>query len=145
MPVKNKKISIIELLRAADVRATPQRIRILEILRTRRRPMSVEDIVAVGKRSFDTTTAYRTLETLLRRGMVRRIDLDQHRALYEMAEDHHHHAVCVSCGLIRDVSMCLPVSLDEKVRAAVRFERIDSHALEFFGMCASCASGAKRA
>lgn len=106
--------------------------------------MSVEDIVGAGKKSFDTTTAYRTLETLLRRGMVRRIDLDQHRALYEMAEDHHHHAVCVSCGLIRDVSMCLPASLDEKVRAAVRFESIDSHALEFFGMCSACASGAKR-
>jgi Fe2+ or Zn2+ uptake regulation protein len=136
--------SAAELLRAADMRATPQRIKLLDIVRARHRPMSVEDVVTLGKRAFDTTTAYRTLETLRRRGIVRRIDLDKKHALYEMAEDHHHHAVCVSCGIIRDVSMCISPSLDEKVRAAVRFERIDSHALEFFGMCAACATGSPR-
>lgn len=128
------------LLRAAGVRATPQRIRIVDLLRTKHRPVSVEDLVKAGKRAFDVTTAYRTLEMLRTSGMVRRIDLDQNHALYEFAEDHHHHAVCNSCGMIKDVSMCISPSLDEKVRAAVGFKRIDTHALEFFGTCSSCAS-----
>lgn len=129
-----------DLLRSVGLRATSQRVKMVDILRYKHRPTSVEELVTFGKRAFDTTTAYRTLETLLKHGIVRKMDLDRNHALYELAEDHHHHAVCVSCGIIQDVSMCISPSLDEKVRTVVRFSRIDSHALEFFGVCKACAT-----
>lgn len=141
-PAKTKDLAA--LLHDADLRATPQRLLLLSLLRKHTKPVSVEDLLKEGRGKFDMTTAYRTLETLLRHGIVRRVGLDQERALFEMADDHHHHAICVSCGVIRDVSACVSPALDEKVCKAVRFERIDSHALEFFGVCAACASGSPR-
>lgn len=137
--MKKKALDAAALLRTANVRATPQRIRIVEILHARHRPVSIEALVKAGKGVFDMTTAYRSVEMLWKSGVVRRIDLKQQHALYELAEDHHHHAVCTSCGALADVSMCITPSLDEKVRRAVGFSRVDSHALEFFGICQNCA------
>jgi len=128
----------IALLREAKLRATPQRRALISLLRAQKRPVSVEDLVRAGRGKFDTTTAYRTLEVLEQKGLVRKLSLDKTRALFEVSKDHHHHAVCVLCGQIRDIALCIPPALDESVRKAARFVRIESHSLEFFGICAPC-------
>lgn len=126
-------------LRSTGLRATPQRVRLLELLGKEKGPVSVEALVAKGKGAFDVTTAYRTLGTLVGTGLARRIELDAGRALFELANEHHHHAVCTSCGAIRDISACLPASFEEKARNASGFASIERHSLEFFGLCARCA------
>lgn len=126
-------------LKAAGLRATPQRIALLALLQRLVTPRSVEDLVAKGKGDFDTATAYRMLEAFTRANLARRIEIAQGRALFEAAGAHHHHAVCTRCGRIADVEACLPKALDERVRKASGFTRIDDHALEFFGICNSCA------
>lgn len=133
------------LLKEARLRATPQRLAVLAALRSHPLPLSVEEVVVAGKRRFDTTTAYRALEALLRAGIVRKVALDQGRATFEMAEGHHHHAICTSCGSVRDIALCIPSSLDVAVGKAARFARIARHSLEFFGTCQPCArSSAKK-
>ncbi|MDB5264927.1 MAG: perR [Parcubacteria group bacterium] len=137
---RNEEIAdIVPLLREAGLRATEQRIALLKALVASTNPLSVEDLVKAGKRTFDTATAYRMLMAFSGKGLVKRIDLGQGRALFEFAGSHHHHAVCVKCHAIRDVAACLPSSLDERVRKAAGFSRIDDHALEFFGVCMRCA------
>lgn len=137
-PVEKRSVDIEALLRDAGLRATRQRIALLASLRKVDVPRAVEDIVSVSKGAFDTATAYRVLEAFREAGLVRRIELAQGRALYEAAGAHHHHAVCTVCGKIVDVEACLPKSLDEQVRKAAGFARIDDHALEFFGVCSKC-------
>lgn len=126
-------------IRDTGLRATPQRIHILRLLGLQKHPCSVEHLVAAGRGLFDATTAYRTLEVLQENGLVRKLEIGQDRSLFELANDHHHHAVCVSCGRISDISMCVSPALDEKVRRASGFKKISSHSLEFFGLCATCA------
>lgn len=116
-----------------------QRLAVLSALFRNRTPRSAEQITASGKGAFDLTTAYRTLDALVEAGAARKIRLTDDRALYELALDHHHHAICTSCGTIKDVSACLPAGLHAKVRAAAGFGRVDTHALEFFGLCRPCA------
>ncbi len=135
-------VAVTELLRGASLRATPQRVRVLELLGRQKKPISVEALVTSGKGAFDTTTAYRALDVLTRGGLVRRINLDRERALYEIAGEHHHHAVCRFCGTIRDISACVPIGLSARVCASSGFASIDSHSLEFYGMCTSCAAKA---
>jgi Fur family ferric uptake transcriptional regulator len=132
------------VLKEAGLRATPQRRAVLAVLRSRSQPLSVEEVVAAGKGKFDTTTAYRTLEALEEKGVVRKLAVDQGRATFEMADEHHHHAVCVSCGSIRDVAFCINPSLDEAVRKEARFSSIARHSLEFFGTCQTCARTSSR-
>ncbi|HEX2792180.1 MAG TPA: Fur family transcriptional regulator [Candidatus Paceibacterota bacterium] len=127
-----------DTLRAAGMRATRQRTALLSLLTAAEGPLPVEALAKRGKGAFDTATAYRMLEAFQTAGIVHRIELAQGRALFERAGTHHHHAVCRSCGRIEDVEACVPASIDERVRAASGFARIDEHALEFFGLCRSC-------
>lgn len=128
-----------ETLRATGLRATRQRVVLLTLLTNASAPRTVEELVRAGKGEFDTATAYRMLEAFVGAGLARRVIHTNDRALYEAAGAHHHHAVCRSCGRIVDVETCLPRTLDERVREAAGFARIDDHALEFLGICRPCA------
>lgn len=133
------KRSYEEMLQQAGLRVTRQRILILSLLENEGRPLTVEEIVQKGKNRYDTATAYRTLDAFLKKGLVRRVEVNAGHALYEVADGvHHHHAVCTSCGTIRDVSVCIPKSLDTTVRRSAQFSSLSSHRLEFFGTCAQC-------
>ncbi|MBU2158727.1 transcriptional repressor [Patescibacteria group bacterium] len=133
----NDHVSV-DLLKAAGLRATKQRILLLRALIAEQHPFSVEDIRAHTKNALDTATIYRTLEIFKEKNLVRQVELAQGRALYEYAGNHHHHIVCTSCGTIRDLDICLPKTLHRSVREVSGFSRVNEHALEFFGVCNKC-------
>jgi Fur family transcriptional regulator, ferric uptake regulator len=81
-------------------------------------------------------TIYRTLDLLAEIGAVRRLDLGD-GPRYELAEDHHHHLICESCGGVSEFEKC---PLDLRRLKGVDFE-ISSHTLEIYGRCAGCRSG----
>lgn len=82
------------------------------------------------------TSVYRGLLNLISDGVVRQVQLSPLTQYFELADSHHHHAVCTECGTITDVD------LDEKnllasVEKLTQFN-LSSHTLEFFGACPSC-------
>ena len=78
-------------------------------------------------------TIYRTLDLLSEIGAVRRLDLGD-GPRYELAEDHHHHLICESCGGVFEFEKC---PLDLRRLKGVDFE-ISSHTLEIYGRSAGC-------
>ncbi len=78
-------------------------------------------------------TIYRTLDLLSEIGVVRRLELGV-GPRYELAEDHHHHLICESCGAVSEFERC---PLDLRRLGIVDFE-INSHTLEIYGRCARC-------
>ncbi len=78
-------------------------------------------------------TVYRTLDLLSEIGAVRRLELGD-GPRYELAEDHHHHLVCESCGDVREFEEC-PLELGRL--GDVGFE-VSSHSVEIYGRCAVC-------
>lgn len=136
--MKGKTI-VREVLRAAGLRATRQRVALLEVLIANNVPNSVEDLVHQSKDQMDLATAYRGVQEFERAGIARSMVRKGGSTLYEVADTHHHHVVCRACGLIEDVDVCLPKSLNMKLLAtATKFVRIDDHAIEFFGLCRAC-------
>ncbi len=126
-------------LRAVGLRATTQRVALLQALLSSEGPVSVEALTKVSKGAFDLATAYRTLDALVIAGLAKRIELSQGRALFEASTEHHHHAVCTTCGKIKDIDACLPHGIDARVQKASGFAVINEHSLEFFGTCTPCA------
>ena len=126
------------LLRRAGLRATSQRVALLQNLARAEGPVSVERLTKSAGGAYDIATSYRILDALTISKLVHRIELAQGKALYEIAGDHHHHAVCTFCGLIKDVHACLPEGIDARVQQTSGFARIEHHALEFFGVCKPC-------
>lgn len=119
-------------------KVTPARTDILSALSYEHKPISIKDL---QKRvtGHNTTTFYRTLETLVQIGLVKKIATTSGESLYEttIGRHHHHHITCTSCGLLEDVETCVPQP-SPKVVKAKGFSRITDHTLEFFGICKTC-------
>jgi Fur family ferric uptake transcriptional regulator len=80
-------------------------------------------------------TVYRTFGLLVELGIVRRLELGD-GARYELADNHHHHVICESCGGISEFEQC-PLDPERLELKDSEFE-VRSHSLEVYGLCAGC-------
>ncbi len=130
-----------ELLRETGLKATPGRIALLEFLRTEKKPLTAKEIASGIAGRLDQVTVYRALEALVEKGVLRRVDMRHPHAHYEMVigRDHHHHLICTSCERVEDVAHCETGGLEYRVlKSSKEFASIESHALEFYGLCRKC-------
>jgi Fur family ferric uptake transcriptional regulator len=131
------------LLKEAGLKATPGRLALLEHLRSQSKPMTIKEIHTGLKGQLDQVSIYRAVEALTEKGIVRRVDLRHPHAHYEMSmgRAHHHHIACSVCGRVEDVEDCETEGLEYRVlKASKQFANIQSHALEFYGVCKACAT-----
>src|SRR6266581_6281091 len=106
-------------LRPLGQRLTPRRRSLLEILRSARHPLTIHEILERGK-GLAMSSVYRNLTVLEQAGLVHRVIRREDFARYELAEElteHHHHLVCSSCGLVRD--MPTDVRVERLMKAAM--------------------------
>lgn len=127
-----------------DHRYTTGRRRLVDALARSSRPLTLPDIVAIAP-DLASSSVYRNLEVLERCGVVNRISSGGHHAHFELAEpllSHHHHLVCVNCGVIKDVHLDDEVEelLDQsltRVASLAGFKPLH-HSLDLHGYCANC-------
>jgi Fur family ferric uptake transcriptional regulator len=122
---------VVGKIRGRGYKATPQRLAILRALAAEQH-QSLEEIRARCP-EVGLVTIYRTLYLLSEIGAVRRLDLGD-GPRFELAEDHHHHLICESCGEVSEFEKC---PLDLRRLRDMDFE-ISSHTLELYGQCADC-------
>jgi len=132
-------MQILDELKKKGYRLTKPRQEVLKALTSF--PMSVQEIYATLQQnhiSIDLASVYRTLELFVKMGIVYAIDLGEDKKRYELVQpqNHHHHIVCNSCGVIEDVKFN-ETSLDKEIFRKSQF-KVDHHHLEFFGLCANC-------
>jgi Fur family transcriptional regulator, ferric uptake regulator len=123
--------AIISRLRGSGYKVTPQRRAVLLALASERH-QSLEEIRARCP-EVGLVTIYRTLDLLSEIGAVRRLELGD-GLRYELAEDHHHHMICESCGDVSEFEEC---PIDPWLLRRLDFE-VSSHSLEVYGRCAGC-------
>ena len=122
---------VIGKIRGRGYKATPQRLAVLAALGAEQH-QRLEEIRARCP-EVGLVTIYRTLDLLAEIGAVRRLDLGN-GPRYELAEDHHHHLICESCG---DVTEFERRPLDLGSLRGMDFE-VSSHTLEIYGRCGTC-------
>jgi Fur family transcriptional regulator, ferric uptake regulator len=123
--------AMIGKIRGRGYKATPQRLAVLGAL-AEEQHQSLEEIRGRCP-EVGLVTVYRTLDLLSEIGAVRRLELGD-GPRYELAEDHHHHLICESCGDVSEFEEC---PLDLRLLRNVDFE-ISSHSLEIYGRCTVC-------
>ena len=126
-----RSVGIIGQIRGRGYKATPQRLAVLGAL-AEEQHQSLEEIRARCP-EVGLVTVYRTLDLLSEIGALRRLELGD-GPRFELAEDHHHHLVCESCGDVSEFEEC---PLDLRLLRNVDFE-ISSHSLEIYGRCTVC-------
>lgn len=129
------------LLQKVGLKVTPERLSILDVLGRVKTPLSVKDLKEKLKSTnIDQATIYRNMESLTKSGVIRLVNFQHDHNHYELAnEGHHHHLICEGCGKVVDVSKCDTSKIEQEVKKLGKFATINSHALEFFGLCKSCA------
>ena len=128
-------------LRAGDRRITGPRQAILNVLRQHASPLTNREIHALLANECDLATVYRNIHTLVGMGLVKRVDIGDGAARWELmadaAEFHHHHLVCTSCQAIVEVEGCFPLEFELELARRHGFHNV-THRLEFFGLCPRC-------
>jgi Fur family transcriptional regulator, ferric uptake regulator len=120
-------------MRGGGYKATPQRVAVLQAL-AEEQHQSLEEVRARCP-EVGLVTVYRTLGLFGELGIVRRLDLGD-GARYELAEDHHHHMICESCGDISEFEEC-PLDPELLPVESYGFE-VRAHSIEVYGRCAGC-------
>lgn len=94
-------------LRSAGLRATKQRLAVLDAI-GRRPHGTVEEIHHEVRTDLATITiqsVYVVISSLVTAELVRKLELPDSPARYELEDDdNHHHAVCRYCGRIEDIA-----------------------------------------
>lgn len=132
-----------QLLNAADLDATQNRLRVLEVLGSNAYPLSAGEIFKILERdaAINRVTVYRILDLLVEHGIAERLSTGGRAFYYGLAPNEHHrphpHFYCKRCGQMD----CLdPEALGvnagplEKVFPG----RIDKVEVRVDGICKNC-------
>ena len=139
--MKERRTIFESILREAGFKVTKQRLTLLETLSRVDRPLTASEIQERVGGEMDQVTVYRALEAMSKKNIVRKVDTQHAYTHYELVatKKHHHHAICMVCGVMEDVSVCLPPSLEKEVEKSLKnFNTLTGHSLEFIGRCKKC-------
>jgi len=127
-------------LRRAGLRATTQRLLVLELVNEHRH-LNVDELTLAASdtgESLDLSTAYRTLEVLDEAGLVTHAHLNSGAPTYHAVDVIPHiHLVCRGCGSVGSVSVEQVEPVIGAVSAATGFLP-DLRHLVLHGSCANC-------
>ena len=134
-------------LREQGLPITQQREAVADVVFSTRGHLSVEDIELALKGSGERigkATIYRTMEILVRSGLVKEHDFGEGFKRYEHLfgqQPVHEHLICTSCGKVIEFQSPEVVRLQEETAHRHGF-LATRHRLEIYGLCADCqASG----
>ncbi|HUD04789.1 MAG TPA: transcriptional repressor [Patescibacteria group bacterium] len=119
---------------------TPARLMVLEYLNNSESPVDAGQIINyLRKKHLETNkvTVYRILDFLFKNQIIERVEFGEGKYRYELKKNHHHHLICTNCGRVQDVEIGVIEKLEKEIQKDKNF-RVQSHSLEFFGLCSNC-------
>ena len=141
MTKSDLEIEARRMLKKTKLYCTESRLTILKVLAEAGKPLSQDQIARrSGKKHFDKVTIYRTLESLLRVGLVHKAFEEKRATHFELANnctEHqcHPHLTCSSCG---DTHCLTQISLPMTKSPHQGFV-IHRQQVRLEGLCPKCA------
>lgn len=135
------------ILKNLDLKSTPKRLAILDILSREPTYLSPEEVRSRLKERFATIglpTVYRNLEELANGGVIVKVIHPDRKLYYFLChnKEHHHHFVCTSCRKVDDLNFCGVHEIEREVSKTLN-GTVSSHIMQVFGVCGSCTVGNK--
>ena len=99
-------MELLQILKKHDLKATPQRLCVLKILKRHEHP-NIDELYAEIKKDYPSislATVYKNISTLKEEGLVVEINALNQKACYDIYEEEHMHLICSKCGFIEDLS-----------------------------------------
>jgi Fur family transcriptional regulator, ferric uptake regulator len=138
-------MDVTEILHAAGLRRTPVRAGVVALLTKSKRPLTVQAIVDQLPDGTDVVTVYRTLNTLVKKRLARKVRGEDRNWLFESSAQQgashgshaHAHFVCDECGTVE----CLPeMELPDVTRKSVlgKGYSVSKQEVTLHGTCPKC-------
>jgi len=128
-------------LNEVELRATPARIAVMDLLEKTNLPVDatmIKDHLDKHHIDTDPATVFRILNMFLEKGLIKQISFNEGKFRYELANrEDHHHLICQTCGKIEDISECAISELEKDIKKKKGFI-VSHHTLEFYGVCHDC-------
>ena len=131
---------VAEQMQLAGYKLTPPRLAVLTVLDETDEHLSRAQIlerVHFVQPAIGRATVYRTLDLLIRLGVVRPIYLGEQNVCFTRADRGHHDIICLDCGSVVTFDECAVDELQKSLSQRLNFE-IRGHLLEFYGLCQQC-------
>ena len=132
-------------LREHNLPVTEQRLAIADAVLGTERHLSAEEVAMELRKdgaTAGTATVYRTLEVLVKSGLVVERDFGEGFKRYEAARGvpHHEHLLCTSCGRVTEFRDERLERMTTLLAEAHDFTR-QRHRLVIYGLCGNCRRG----
>ncbi len=129
-------------LKKAGLKATVPRLKILEILETKKdQHLRAEDVYKVlldSNEDIGLATVYRVLTQFEAAGLVSRHHFEGGHSVFELDHgEHHDHILCVTCGRV-DEFVDEVIEDQQKAIAEKAGYKITDHSLYIYGVCPDC-------
>lgn len=139
-------IELVESLRQAGHRLTPQRESVLAVMADSTAHLTAEEIIArvrVRYPYLNKSAVYRCLDLLSELGLVTQTDLGNGHVEYELQQNpHHHHLICRHCRQVVQIDHAVLAALGKRLENDFGFKADLDH-FAIFGTCKKCQPRAK--
>lgn len=138
--LKSRREAFRHAAKAAGIRLTPQRLQIFDLVAASDTHPGAEEIFTKLRPHMPTLsldTVYRTLWMLADLGLVTTVGARRDNVRFDTNLQHHHHFVCIRCGMIGDFVNRDLNTLPMPVEACGFGKSISLH-VEVRGVCDKC-------
>lgn len=131
----------LQLLDTLNLKKTPKRRVLIEILAGARQCHSPEELWLLMRQHFariGLPTVYRNLEELCAGGVVSKIFHPDRKLYYAYCpnKEHHHHFLCLSCRKVEDLPGCAAEGISDEITR--QGSAVLSHIVQINGLCRDC-------
>lgn len=133
------KKEMLKLLSDRKLKATPQRLEIINFLMNTKSHPSAEEVYSYIKSKFPTisfATVYNTLLTLKEHGELKELSIDPERKRFDMDLSPHNHFFCKVCKRVFDVFDDFDKKID--VSQSIDGNKVEEVTLFYKGICSNC-------
>ena len=128
------------LMKKSNIRATYQRITILEFLHNTKTHPTVDEIyknIRYELPNISLATIYKNLHILCESNVVQEIKILNYPSRYDSNPESHYHIICTNCGSVIDLHYPLLIEIESLASRLHNFT-IFGHQLNIYGICEEC-------
>jgi len=128
------------LLKSKQLKVTPQRLAIYDVLHKTVEHPSAETIYKALQETHPTmslATVYKTLDTLKRSGLIQELNVGEDSFRYDANAASHPHMICKSCNRVFDLHTDVLDYVIPTAQEVTDFD-IETEKIFFYGTCADC-------
>lgn len=131
-----------ELFRKYNLKATPGRLQVYDILCQADAPITAEEVFdrqSLQSKRLNLSTVYRILDAFVRRELAVRTNPYQGtKAVFEVNRDEHRcYVICLNCHKRVPLAYCPIEGLETNMEEQTHY-KILGHKLEIYGYCPEC-------